>query len=29
MKRLIHAAFLLAGIATLIYTIGAPHISTG
>jgi hypothetical protein len=29
MKRIARAAVLLAGLATLIYTIGAPHISMG
>lgn len=29
MKRIARATVLLAGLATLIYTIGAPHLSIG
>lgn len=29
MKRMIRAAFLLAGLGTLVYTIGAPYLSGG
>jgi hypothetical protein len=29
MSRTLRAFFALAGLATLLYTIGAPHISTG
>jgi xanthine/uracil permease len=29
MKRLLRATLLLAGLGTLIYTIGAPYISGG
>jgi hypothetical protein len=29
MRRLLRAVFALAALGTLIYTVGAPHLSTG